>query len=149
LTDLISPLIAQKTGKAVTAEGQKLIEKSMNGLKERAKSVISLADSSLFLIADRPLALDDKASKLLDDVAKGVLSRLADRLEHQSEWTKESAESAVRAAAESEELKLGKIAQPLRAALTGTTVSPGIFDVLEVLGREESIGRIRDAVSAP
>jgi len=149
LTDLISPLIAQKTGKTVTAEGQKLIEKSMNGLKERAKSVISLADSSLFLIAERPLALDDKASKLLDDVAKGVLSRLADRLERRSEWTKESAESAVRAAAESEELKLGKIAQPLRAALTGTTVSPGIFDVLEVLGREESIGRIRDAVSAP
>ncbi|MEH6524871.1 MAG: glutamate--tRNA ligase [Sneathiella sp.] len=147
LTALILPVIEQKTGKSVSPEGEQLIEKSMNGLKERAKSVISLADSSLFLIANRPLALDDKASNLLDDVAKGVLSRLADRLEQQSEWTKESAESAVRAAAESEELKLGKIAQPLRAALTGTTVSPGIFDVLEVLGREESIGRIRDAVS--
>ncbi|MEH6547855.1 MAG: glutamate--tRNA ligase [Sneathiella sp.] len=147
LTALILPVIEQTTGKSVSPEGEQLIEKSMNGLKERAKSVISLADSSLFLIANRPLALDDKASNLLDDVAKGVLSRLADRLELQSEWTKESAESAVRAAAESEELKLGKIAQPLRAALTGTTVSPGIFDVLEVLGREESIGRIRDAVS--
>lgn len=149
LTDLICPIIERKIGNAVTAEGRKLIEKSMNGLKERAKSVISLADSSLFLIADRPLAIDDKASKLLDEVAKGVLSRLADRLEQQNEWTIESAESAVRAAAESEELKLGKIAQPLRAALTGTTVSPGIFDVLEALGREESIGRIRDAVSTP
>lgn len=148
LTDLIVPLIAQKTGKSVSLDGQRLIEKSMNGLKERAKSVISLADSSLFLIAERPLALDDKASKLLDDVARGVLSRLADRLGQQSEWTKEIAESAVRAAAESEELKLGKIAQPLRAALTGSTVSPGIFDVLEVLGQEESIGRIRDAVAA-
>ncbi|USG59603.1 glutamate--tRNA ligase [Sneathiella marina] len=149
LTELICPLIAQKTGKTVTANGRNLIEKSMNGLKERAKSVISLADSSLFLIAERPLAPDDKASKLLDDVAKGVLSRLADRLESQSEWTLESAESAVRAAAESEELKLGKIAQPLRAALTGTTVSPGIFEILEVLGQEESVGRIRDAVSTP
>jgi glutamyl-tRNA synthetase len=148
LTDLIVPLIEEKTGKIVSSNKRQLIEKSMNGLKERAKSVISLADSSLFLVAERPLVLDDKAGKLLDDVAKRVLSRLADRLEQESEWTKESAESAVRAAAELEELKLGKIAQPLRAALTGTTVSPGIFDVLEVLGQEESIGRIRDAVAA-
>ncbi|TNE34237.1 MAG: hypothetical protein EP348_11365 [Alphaproteobacteria bacterium] len=120
----------------------------MNGLKERAKSVISLADSSTFLFAARPLVLDDKAQKLLTDEAKGILTRLAERLEQLDNWNLEVVEAVVRAAADSEAVKLGKIAQPLRAALTGTTVSPGIFDVLDVLGREQSIGRIRDAAAA-
>ncbi len=146
LAGLIKPIIERMTGTDLDPNHLKLIEKAMNGLKERAKSVNSLAESSLFLVAERPLVLDDKAKSLLNEEACAVLQRLADRLDSLAEWDKELVESAVRAAAEAEGLKLGKIAQPLRAALTGTTVSPGIFDVLDVLGRDQSIGRIRDAI---
>tara|TARA_R110002111_G_scaffold102274_5_gene158588 strand:+ start:1341 stop:2744 length:1404 start_codon:yes stop_codon:yes gene_type:complete len=145
LTRLVAPILAEKTGQDISSNQLKLIEKAMNGLKERAKSVNSLAESSLFLIAERPLALDEKAKSLITEEASAVLMRLADRLEALENWNAEDLEAAVRATAEAESLKLGKIAQPLRAVLTGTTVSPGIFDVLDVLGREQSIGRIRDA----
>ena len=136
LTSLVAPILAKNTGQEISSNQLKLIEKAMNGLKERAKSVNSLAESSLFLIAERPLALDDKAKSLITEEASAVLMRLADRLEALEQWNPETVEEAVRAAAEAENLKLGKIAQPLRAALTGTTVSPGIFDVLDVRGRE-------------
>lgn len=144
LTSLIMPILAEKTARPMRDFDAQLVQNAMNGLKERAKSVISLADSAAFLIAERPLSMDEKAEKLLDDDSKQVLQRLASRLEVLSEWNIDQIEAAIREAAESEDLKLGKIAQPLRAALTGTTVSPGIFDVLEVLGKEESIGRIKD-----
>lgn len=147
LTSLVAPILAKNTGEEISSNHLKLIEKAMNGLKERAKSVNSLAESSLFLIAERPLELDKKAESLITEEARAVLMRLADRLETIDQWNEDTVEAAVRAAAEAEDLKLGKIAQPLRAALTGTTVSPGIFDVLVVLGREQSIGRIRDVVS--
>lgn len=147
LTSLVAPILAKNTGHEISSNHLKLIEKAMNGLKERAKSVNSLAESSLFLIAERPLELDKKAESLITEEARAVLMRLADRLETLDQWNGDTVEAAVRAAAEAEDLKLGKIAQPLRAALTGTTVSPGIFDVLVVLGREQSIGRIRDVFS--
>ncbi len=144
LTGLIMPLLAEKAARPMRDFDTQLVQNAMNGLKERAKSVISLADSAAFLIAERPLSMDEKAEKLLNDDSIQVLQRLATRLEVLSEWNIDQIEAAIREAAESEDLKLGKIAQPLRAALTGTTVSPGIFDVLEVLGKEESIGRIKD-----
>jgi len=144
LTDLVLPILSEKTGQNLDANDAALIEKAMYGLKERAKSVISLAESARFLVAKRPLAMDDKANKLLSEDAVILLQKLADRLDDLAEWNVETVEAVVRETAEAEDLKLGKVAQPLRAALTGTTVSPGIFDVLEILGREESIGRIRD-----
>jgi len=144
LTGLITPILEENTALPLDENQLLLIKNAMNGLKERAKSVISLAESSQFLIAERPLAMDNKASKLLTADAIQILQRLADRLDTLTEWKKEQIEEAVRISAEAEDLKLGKIAQPLRAALTGTTVSPGIFDVLEVLGKENSLGRIRD-----
>ncbi len=147
LTGLVAPILAEKTGQDLSPNQLNLIEKAMNGLKERAKSVNSLAESSVFLIAERPLALDKKAKSLITEEASAVLMRLADRLEILDVWNAETVEAAIRAAADAEDIKLGKIAQPLRAALTGTTVSPGIFDVLDVLGREQSVGRIRDVLS--
>lgn len=144
LTTVIAPYLEEYIGNKLSAEQHLLVKNAMNGLKERAKSVISLAESSQFLIAERPLAMDNKARKLLTADAIQILQRLADRFDTLTEWTKEQIEEVVRVSAEAEDLKLGKIAQPLRAALTGTTVSPGIFDVLEVLGKETSIGRIRD-----
>lgn len=116
----------------------------MPGLKERAKTLVELGRGAAFLLARRPLTCDDKASQLLNDESRALLSRLALRLEARNDWALEDIEATVRAFAEEENLKLGKVAQPLRAAVTGSTVSPPIFDVLATLGREESLGRIKD-----
>jgi len=117
---------------------------AMPGLKERAKTLIELQTSSQFLFARRPLAMEDKAARLLDDGGREVLTGLLPVLEAQTDWTAETLEQAVRDFATAQELKLGKVAQPLRAALTGSTQSPPIFDVLAVLGREEALGRLQD-----
>lgn len=118
---------------------------AMPGLKERAKTLVELADSAAFLFADRPLSMDEKAAQILADGGREVVAALVPRLESLGQWNVASTEAEVRAYAEEAGLKLGKVAQPLRAALTGRAVSPGVFDVLEVLGREESLGRLRDA----
>jgi glutamyl-tRNA synthetase len=118
---------------------------AMPGLKERAKTLLELIDGASFLWADRPLALEDKAKTLLGDGARALLGELMPDLAAASPWSAESTEAVVRGFAERKGVKLGQVAQPLRAALTGRTTSPGIFDVLAVLGREESLARISDA----
>jgi len=117
---------------------------AMPGLKERAKTLVELLDGANFLFAVRPLPLDEKARALLTDDARATLGLATIRLEALPEWSGEAAEAAVRALAEETGLKLGQIAQPLRAALTGRATSPPVFDVLAVLGREESLGRLKD-----
>jgi len=121
--------------------------RAMPGLKERAKTLIELIDGAHFITADRPLQLDERASVLLTDAARTILSDLAAALEKVESWSAAATEQAVRAYAETKGLKLGAVAQPLRAALTGRTTSPGIFDVLAVLGKTESVARIRDQAS--
>ncbi|KAB2771743.1 MAG: glutamate--tRNA ligase [Brucella anthropi] len=119
---------------------------AMPSLKDRAKTLVELADGSKFIFAARPLDLDEKAASLLNDEGRAVLKSVLPDLEAAGEWTVESLDAVVRTHAEKTGLKLGKIAQPLRAALTGRATSPGVFDVLFVLGREESLGRIRDQI---
>jgi glutamyl-tRNA synthetase len=114
------------------------------GLKERAKTLVELLDGATFLFAERPLAMDAKAEEILARAGRIHLKNLLPRLAALKAWSASSTEGAVRAYAEEEGAKLGVVAQPLRAALTGRSTSPGIFDVLEVLGREESLGRIED-----
>ncbi len=128
-------------------DGWAKLERAMPGLKERAKTLIELLDSADFLFAVRPLTLDDKAQKLLDEAGRDTLSALFPALEAAEPWTPETLEACVRNFAEATGRKLGKVAQPLRAALTGRSTSPGIFDVLMVLGREEALGRISDQTS--
>jgi glutamyl-tRNA synthetase len=114
-------------------------------MKERAKTFIELLDNASFLLADRPVPLDERASQTLDmGDTREVLVRMTERLARVDEWSAESVEAAVRDFAVAEGAKLGQVAQPLRAALTGKMVSPPIFEVLAVLGREESLGRLRD-----
>ncbi|MDB5598904.1 MAG: glutamyl-tRNA synthetase [Xanthobacteraceae bacterium] len=120
---------------------------AMPGLKERAKTLIELIDSAGFLFAARPIAIDPKAAPLLTPEARGLLAGLAAELAAVDSWTAETTEAALRAFAERQNVKLGSVAQPVRAALTGRTTSPGIFDVLAVLGREESLGRLSDQAS--
>ena len=117
---------------------------ALPGLKERAKTLVELVDGAGFLFADRPLGLDEKAAKLIDGDAKAVLSQLIPRLEAAQKWTAADLEAKVRAFTEDTGAKLGKVAQPLRAALTGRTVSPPVFDVMHALGREETIARLKD-----
>ena len=96
------------------------------------------------IFAARPLALDEKAEKLLDAEGRKTLGSLLPRLETIADWQAPALEAEVRAVAEATGAKLGKVAQPLRAALTGKAVSPPVFDVMAVLGREETLARIRD-----
>ncbi|MDH4981406.1 glutamate--tRNA ligase [Hyphomicrobium sp. D-2] len=117
---------------------------AMPGLKERAKTLIELIESAMFLFADRPLPVDEKAQKILDDGGRLTLQQLLPDLEAASHWSAADLEAIVRNYAEKTGAKLGKVAQPLRAALTGKSVSPPVFDVLAVLGRDEALDRIRD-----
>ena len=117
---------------------------ALPGLKERAKTLLELIDGAAFLFAERPLPLDEKAAKLMDAEAKATLAALVPRLEAAPEWTAAALEAEVRSFAEATGAKLGKVAQPLRAALTGRSVSPPVFDVMHALGREETIARLGD-----
>ncbi len=121
-----------------------LLELAMPVLKVRARHLDELATGAAFLTRKRPLDVDEKAAILLDDEGRRRLALLHERLSAQKDWTLEALEASTKALAEEHELGLGKLAQPLRAALTGTTQSPGIFDVLVLLGREESLARIAD-----
>jgi glutamyl-tRNA synthetase len=118
--------------------------KAMPGLKDRAKTLVELKTSAAYLFMQRPLAMDDKAKALLNDEGKAALTSLFPVLSSNTDWNAATLEANVKSHAETTGQKLGKIAQPLRAALTGTATSPGIFDVLEVLGKDESLGRIGD-----
>jgi len=119
---------------------------AMPGLKERAKTLIELVDAATFIFADRPLPLDDRATVLMTVEARALLATLVPVLEAVEPWSVRAIEQALRVCAEHQGAKLGGIAQPLRAALTGRTTSPSIFDVLTTLGKRESLARLRDQV---
>jgi glutamyl-tRNA synthetase len=124
------------------------LEQAMPGLKPRAKTLVELVDQARYLFVQRPLEMDAKAQKQLTPEARQHLAALHTHFAALDAWSAETLEAGVRAYAESNGVKLGQIAQPLRAALTGRTVSPGIFDVLDVLGREESLARLADQAAA-
>ena len=119
-----------------------LLARAMPHLKVRAKDLIELASGAAFLFAQRPLTLDAKAEALLTADARALLGEIHLRLDDENDWTTGTLEANLKAMAEDKGLGLGKLAQPLRAALTGQTTSPGIFDVLVLLGREEALARI-------
>jgi glutamyl-tRNA synthetase len=134
----------QELAAKMTPELRAKLGIAMPGLKERAKTLVELFEASRFVWASRPLEIADQAKALLNVDAKSTLAALLPELDAASEWTAAAVEAVVRSFAERMGLKLGAVAQPLRAALTGKTTSPPIFDVLAVLGREESLGRLRD-----
>jgi glutamyl-tRNA synthetase len=121
---------------------------AMPSLKERAKTLIELIDGSYFIFADRPLQMEAKAQALLTPETRQLVSRLRAALEAVSPWSTATTEAAMRAYADENNLKLGAVAQPLRVALTGKTTSPGIFEVLSVLGRDECLARLADQAAA-
>ena len=138
LADLISLMLPlPKNGK------QQLI-RAMPELKQRANTLKQLAEGASFLFAQRPLPIDEDAAALVTSEARALLSLAHIALVALANWDAPSLEAAIRGVAEASGVKLGKLAQPLRAVLTGRTTSPGIFDVLALLGRDESLARIAD-----
>ncbi|WP_226015686.1 glutamate--tRNA ligase [Novosphingobium sp. FKTRR1] len=139
----LAELVAPKLGE-LTADQRDLLVRTLPVLKVRAADLNDLAAGAVFLFAARPLAPDAKAQALLTDDARALLGQIADRLDAEIDWTNEVLEASLKGLAEGLGLGLGKLAQPLRASLTGQTTSPGIFDVLTLLGKDESLARIRD-----
>lgn len=140
----LAALVAERIGRAPDAA---LLEAAMPVLKPRAKNLIELAESTAFLFATRPLEMTPKAAELLTGESRATLRAIYTALAAQNDWTSETLEATTKSLAEELGLGLGKLAQPMRAALTGTTTSPGIFDVLVLLGRDEALARL-DAQAA-
>ncbi|MDH3230877.1 MAG: glutamate--tRNA ligase [Alphaproteobacteria bacterium] len=146
LLALILPILAGRLGQQVDATGRDRLLSGMGSLKQRAKSLLELADNSLFFLVSPAYPLENqKAAKLLVGDGAGLVAEAASRLAELEAWEPLAMEDLVRDMAEQKGLGLGKIAQPLRAALTGSNVSPGIFEVMQILGREESLERLSRA----
>ncbi len=141
------PQLEKLAGRHLSEAEISALETLMPTMKQRAKTTIELADIALFLTYERPLEFDEKAAELLNGDGLAALGAVRSDLDAIADWTAESIEAVVRGSAERLDLKLGKVAQPLRAALTGTTVSPPIFDVAAVLGRDETLARLGDVVN--
>ena len=137
-------IAAMQNGAEIAPAKASMLREAMPGLKERAKTLVDLIDSAHYILSERPFDPDEKAGKILTEDARLLLSRLTVRLRNATEWRADEVEQIVRSFADDEGLKLGKVAQPLRAALTGRATSPGVFDVLVTLGAEESLARLSD-----
>lgn len=143
----LAMLISRKFGLAY--EELPLLIRAMPELKARAHNLNELAEGAAFLFVQRPLPIDAQAAALLSEEGRSHLALAHDALVAVQEWDHDALDAAVRAVAERNSLKLGKLAQPLRAALTGKTTSPGIFDVLVLLGKDESLARVADQMLEP
>jgi glutamyl-tRNA synthetase len=140
----LAALVAARIGEGAD---EALLARAMPVLKVRAKNLNEVVEGAAFLFAKRPLAMTEKAAQLLEGDARSNLRKLHVALAGENDWTSEALEATTKALAEELGLGLGKLAQPMRAALTGTTTSPGIFDVLVLLGRDEALARL-DAQAA-
>jgi glutamyl-tRNA synthetase len=146
LVELIVPLLEKLIGRAIDATGRARLLAGMPGLKSRAKTLVELAEIARFYVLPRPLAPDDKARKLITESGE-IIAPLVEAIA-EGEWSATALEERVRGFADRRGLKLGAAAQPLRAALTGSTVSPPVFEVMSALGRDEALGRLHDAVAS-
>ncbi len=147
LTQLLTDYMALQQMPVPGPEIRESLTQAMPALKERAKKLPDLIEMGHYLLTSRPLEMDAKAASQIDDVSRGMLERLTERLRNVT-WTHTDLEATIKAFAGEEELKLGKVMQPMRSALTGRSTSPSIFDVLVHLGREESLARIDDVLAA-
>jgi glutamyl-tRNA synthetase len=143
LADEVADFLArEEPPRHLDARAKERLKAAMPGLKERAKTLIELSQGAEFLYTDGPRQVDEAAAKMLTPEARGILAGLVGELSTR-EWKAADLEAATRDFAAAQGLKLGQAAQPLRAALTGRTVSPPIFEMLQILGREESLARLR------
>ena len=147
LISLIKPFLNEILGYAPDDKTMARLKRLLANLKPRSNNLLELVDNALFLFSNRPIYLDDKAAKLITPETRLFLAALAAELENLPDWRPDSLDTLIRGFGETLGMKMGKIAQPLRAVLTGKTVSPGIFDVMTALGREETLSRLRDVTA--
>ncbi|MFG6561350.1 glutamate--tRNA ligase [Sulfitobacter sp. 1A15299] len=137
----------EAAGEPALTEGQaEGLERAMYCLKDRAKKFPELLEKAAFVLAERPITPDEKAAKNLDSVSRGILSELTPQLQNAS-WDKETLEEVLNGFAAAHDTKFGKLAGPLRAALAGRAVTPSVFDMMLVLGRDETLARLTDAAA--
>jgi glutamyl-tRNA synthetase len=146
LVELIRPRLAS-VHLDPNEEGMRRLALGMPGLKQRSRTLVELAQMAAFYVRPRPIPLDAKAVRLLDEPARTALAAIVPALRAAREWSEAALEALCRRAAEVAGIGFGKLAQPLRVALTGGTVSPGVFEIMAVLGRDEVLGRIEDAAT--
>jgi glutamyl-tRNA synthetase len=144
LLELIKKPIEERIGSSLDKESMNRLKNGIHGLKSRTKTISELIDNALFYVTKRPLKFNQKATKILNTDARHRLAQLANTLQDLSIWSEQSIEKAIKDFVNEEEINLKQIALPFRAALTGTTVSPGIFEVANVLGQKETMGRLKD-----
>lgn len=138
------PFLEAKLERSLTGSEKTTLLSALGELKNRAKNLIDLADSASFLFATRPLEIIPKAMKALNENSKEILAKIHADFSKVEDWNRDTLQTAIETFVEREEVGFGKVAQPLRSALTGSNVSPGISEVLDWLGKEESLTRIKD-----
>ena len=148
LVSLVGPFLSEILETRPDDQLMPRLERLLPHLKPRVNNLIELAEKSEFLFIKRPISLDKKAAKLVSPESRETMAKLAAKLEKLSDWNPDDLEDLIRGFSDSHDMKMGKIAQPLRAVLTGKTVSPGIFDVMTALGRDETLGRLGDIAQA-
>lgn len=141
---LLTPFIEKEIGDKANELGLARVKKALTALKERAQTLIELAQAGLFFMRQRPLPLTDDAAKVLDQPTRALIGELRGILDTVVDFKHDKIESALKDYAATKDLKLGKVAMPLRAAITGTTNSPSVFQVAEILGKEETLARLSD-----
>ena len=146
LMNLLLPFLEKALGEKPDEVGLARVRKGLHDLKERAHTLIELAEAALFYVRRRPLALDDAAAKTLDPATRQLLGDIRPVLSNLNDFTAATIEGALKELSVQKGLKLGKVAMPLRAAITGTTNSPSIFHVAEILGKEETLNRLSDTL---
>lgn len=144
LLSLIQPGLEKAIGGPLSDDRKTRVAAGLLGLKPRSKTILELIDNALFYAKERPLEMDQKAAKILTPEARTLMATLREKFEQLSIWDEASIAQALRELVEENDLKLGQLAQPLRAALCGSTVSPGIFEVAAALGQTETLGRLDD-----
>lgn len=142
--DLVIARLEGRPGLRLDDAARARIIQGLSGVKARAKTLVDLAGGAAFYAATLPLTMNDKAAALLTDDARRLMAGLFEALSLVDDWTEETLEDVVRRHAKTNQVKLGAVAQPLRAALTGSNASPGIFEVLSILGRAEGCARIKE-----
>ncbi|MFN7095848.1 MAG: hypothetical protein ACK4M7_10830, partial [Burkholderiales bacterium] len=147
LMALIKPFLLKKIGRALTLSQEQRVMQGMEGLKLRAKTLVELADQALIYVHEVPLTLTDAAQITLKNYQSHLIE-LAPLFANLSNWKKDEIEKLVKAFIIDKKVKMGEVAQVLRASLTGTTVSPGVFEVIEVFGKEETMKRLQATLSS-
>ncbi len=145
LVELIRKPLEQLIDKALNQDDLDILKHGMKGLKERAKTLVELTENAAFYVRDLPLPMQDAAAALLTSDARALIGEVVQHLKNVSSWTESSLEESLRDFAAGKGLGLGKLAQPLRIVLTGATISPSVFEIMTVLGKEKSLNRLMDS----